>query len=268
MRTHRLRGSRRSTTLALFAAGALTLSACGADDAGTEGADTGAGEGGAVTETPAEPTDPGTGDDQAAQDEPVAQVDDLEGVETQVTVDEAFLEAVTGLGLTPGVVGEAGFDPETGTFTFPITGGDLTVYEEGQVEPAVQGGIEHDGSGLSLTDGTTTVELTDFVVDPGEGVLTGTVSADGEEAASDAPLFSIDDSTMQPLQVDEAAGTATLSGATLVLTQEAADLLNETFGTDALAEGVTVGTATVVVQLPEDAGAGTGTETEGDTEQQ
>jgi len=227
VRTHRLRGSRRSTTLALFAAGALTLSACGADDAGTEGADTGAGEGGAVTETPAEPTDPGTGDDQAAQDEPVAQVDDLEGVETQVTV-----------------------------------------YEEGQVEPAVQGGIEHDGSGLSLTDGTTTVELTDFVVDPGEGVLTGTVSADGEEAASDAPLFSIDDSTMQPLQVDEAAGTATLSGATLVLTQEAADLLNETFGTDALAEGVTVGTATVVVQLPEDAGAGTGTETEGDTEQQ
>jgi hypothetical protein len=47
------------------------------------------------------------------------------------------------------------------------------------VSPFVQGEIDHDGSGLSLTGGGKTVELTDVVVDPGASVLTGNVAVDG-----------------------------------------------------------------------------------------
>ena len=51
------------------------------------------------------------------------------------------------------------------------------------------------GSGLSLTAGGTEVELTDFVIDPGDSTLTGTVSVDGKEAATDALLFDLDGRT-------------------------------------------------------------------------
>lgn len=61
-----------------------------------------------------------------------------------------------------------------------------------------------------------TVELTDFVVDPGKSVLTGTVSVDGEVAAEDAPLFSLDGRTLNPLQVND-NGTAVLEGTTVRL---------------------------------------------------
>jgi hypothetical protein len=45
-------------------------------------------------------------------------------------------------------------------------------YEPGTVSPFVQGELDHDGGGLSLTAGGKTVELTDFVIDPGASVLT------------------------------------------------------------------------------------------------
>jgi hypothetical protein len=233
-----LRTSRRTATLAIFAASALALSACGN---GEEETDTGATapENGAAAEN-------GNGE---AEAEPVADIQGLTGEQTEVIVDPSFVEGITGLGLTPGVVGEATFDEATGTFGFPITGGDVTVYEPGTVDPYVQGLIEHTGSGLSLSDGTTTVELTDFEVDPGESMLMGTVTANGEVAAEDAPLFFLDGSTLQPLQVNEAEGNAVLDGTTVSLTEEAAELLNETFETDALEEFFLVGTARITVAL-------------------
>ena len=51
-------------------------------------------------------------------------------------------------------------------------------------------------SGLSLLAGGALVELTDFVVDPGASVLTGTVSVNGEVAAEGAPLFFLDGRTL------------------------------------------------------------------------
>ena len=36
---------------------------------------------------------------------------------------------------------------------FPITGGDVTYYEPGSRDPFVEGTIEHEGSGLSGTEG-------------------------------------------------------------------------------------------------------------------
>jgi hypothetical protein len=133
------------------------------------------------------------------------------------------------------------------TASFPITGGSVTYYEPGTVSPFVQGTIDHDGSGLSLTGGGKTVELTDFVVDPGTSTLTGTVTVDGEQAATDAPLFFLDGRTLQPLKVNEGNGTAVLQGTTVKLKDESAALLNETFGVDALAGGLKVGVATITV---------------------
>ena len=130
--------------------------------------------------------------------------------------------------------------------SFPITGGNVTYYTPGTESPYVQGEVDHDGSGLSLTGGGKTVELTDFVVDPGKSVLTGKVTVDGEVAAESAPLFFLDGRTLKPLQTGD-DGTAILEGTTVKLKQEAADLLNQTFGVDALTGGFVIGVAKITV---------------------
>ena len=115
------------------------------------------------------------------------------------------------------------------------------------MSPFVQGELDHDGSGLSLTGGGKTVELTDFVIDPGESVLTGTVSVDGEVAAEDAPLFFLDGRTLEPLETT--AAPPSLEGTTVKLKDEAATLLNDTFGTDALKGGLVIGVAKIDLNL-------------------
>ncbi|MBJ7519385.1 MAG: hypothetical protein JHC84_06790 [Solirubrobacteraceae bacterium] len=206
---------------------AFGVAACG-DDEDTESASGGA--------TAAEMTTP----------EPVAQIDELTGRTTAVALDAGFVEALESLKVAPGPVGDAEITEE-GSAVFPITSGNVTYYKPGTVSPFVQGEINHEGSGLSLTAGEKVVELTDFVIDPGASVLTGTVSVDGEVAAESAPLFFLDGGTLEPLKVNEADGTAVLQGTTVELKAEAADLLNETFGIDDLAEGLTIGVATITV---------------------
>lgn len=180
---------------------------------------------------------------------PVASIDELTGESTAVALDSGFVEALTSLEVTPGPVGDA--TVEDGTATFPITGGNVTVYEPGAVDPYVQGMIMHQGSGLSLTKGDTEVELTDFVVDPGNpAVLTGKVTAGEEVVAESVKLFDLDGSTLEPISTDAEAGTATLTGTTVNLSQEAATALNGAFETDALKGGTTVGIATITVALP------------------
>ncbi len=184
----------------------------------------------------------------AAQKEtpkPVAQIDQLTGRTTAVALDAGFVEALGQLKLTPAAVGDAKITKK-GSAVFPITGGNVTYYKPGTVSPYVQGRIDHEGSGLSLTGGGKKVELTDFVVDPGKSVLTGKVSVDGKVAAESAPLFFLDGRTLEPLKVKD-NGTAVLQGTTVKFKQEAADLLNQTFGVDALKGGFVVGVATITV---------------------
>jgi len=177
---------------------------------------------------------------------PVAQIDSLTGKTTAVKLDAGFVEALEMLKVTPGPVGDAKIT-EAGSAVFPITGGNVTYFEPGSVSPYVQGMIEHEGSGLSLEAGGKKVELTDFVVDPGESVLTGTVSVDGEEAApAGTPLFFLDGRTLEPLEAKE-NGTAVLQGTTVKLKAEAAELLNMTFGIEDLQEGLEIGTAKITV---------------------
>lgn len=211
--------------LAMVATGgmlALTLAACGGSSVGTD-------------------------DAPKADASPVAALTNLTGEKTEVVVDAGFLAGLQSLKLTPGVVGTATLT--NGTLAFPITGGDATYYTPGTRTPYVESNIKHDGSGISLTDGKTKVELTNFVVDAGDSILTGDVSANGTSVVKGAPLFFLDGRTLQPLQVDKAAGTGVLFGTTVSLTKEAADLLNKTYGTDALAEFFKVGVARITLKL-------------------
>ena len=182
----------------------------------------------------------------SAGPEPVAEIQSLSGRTTDVSLDQGFVEALGALKLTPAPVGD-GAITKAGVARFPITGGNVTYYEPGSVSPFVQGELSHDGSGLSLTGGGKTVELTDFVIDPGASVLTGTVAVDGDVAAKDAPLFFLDGRTLEPLRANDT--TATLEGTTVKLKDEAATLLNDTFGTDALAGGLVVGVAKLTLDL-------------------
>ena len=213
------------TALAATAALALGATACGGSDSGT--------------------TSTGTTTTKTDAVKPVAEIPALSGKDTAVTLDAGFVKALGSLKLTPAPVGSAQIS-KAGVASFPITGGNVTYYKPGTESPFVQGMIDHDGSGLSLTGGGKKVELTDFEVDPGKSVLTGKVSVDGEVAAESAPLFFLDGRTLKPLETG-ADNTAILEGTTVKLKQEAADLLNQTFGTDALKAGFVIGTAKITV---------------------
>ena len=176
---------------------------------------------------------------------PVATIPSLSGKDTAVTLDKGFVEALGRLKLIPAPLGSAQIS-KAGVASFPITGGNVTYYTPGTESPYVQGEIDHDGSGLSLTGAGKTVELTDFEVDPGRSVLTGKVTVDGAVAAESAPLFFLDGRTLKPLETND-NGTAVLEGTTVKLKQEAADLLDQTFGTEALKAGFVIGVAKITV---------------------
>ena len=192
-------------------------------------------------------SDDSTGEQTSAEDvKPAAQIDNLTGVDTQVTFDSGFVDALTKLEVTPGPVGDAEISKD-GVASFPITGGNVTYYDPASpVRPYVQGVIDHEGSGLSLTAGKTEVDLTDFVIDPGTSELTGTVSVNGKEAATDAVLFDLDGSTLNPLKTN-ADGSATLEGTTVLLSDDAASLLNDTFGITDLQGGIVIGISSITV---------------------
>jgi hypothetical protein len=190
-------------------------------------------------ETPAAPS-------VEADPQPLASIPELDGAQTEVTLDQGFVDAITSLGLTPGVLGTATLTD--GVLSFPITGGNVDYYDPNEdYRPYVQGSISHDGSGISLSNGTTTVELTDFRIDPGTSQLFGTVSANGTEVGQDIYIFNLDGSTLNPLETD-ADGNAVLEGTTVLISPDAAGLLNDTFGTDAVTDQLVVGIAKITAK--------------------
>ncbi|GAW50877.1 MULTISPECIES: hypothetical protein [unclassified Nocardioides] len=179
----------------------------------------------------------------AAAPKPVAAIDALQGETTAIALDKGFTDALTALKLTPGVVGTAKL--EDGSLIFPITGGNVTVFKPGEVSPYVIGQVQHEGSGLSLTAGGTTVELTNFNVDPGVSRVYGDVSVNGKVAVTNAFLFQLDGRTLQPLQTE--GSNAILEGTKVEISADAAPLLNQTFKTDAVKPGLLVGIAKITV---------------------
>jgi hypothetical protein len=184
---------------------------------------------------------------QVARPEPVASLSAIPaGGSTAVALDADFVAALGTLGLTPATLGDATL--ADGSISFPITGGTVTVFDKSSgYRPYVQGTLLHEGSGLSLTAGGTTVELTGFTIDPGTPArLFGDVAVNGQQAVASAPLFDLDGTTLNPISMD-AEGNAVLQGTTVKLSPEAAELLNSTFGTDALQGGLVIGIATITV---------------------
>ncbi|WP_213813697.1 hypothetical protein [Glaciihabitans sp. dw_435] len=177
---------------------------------------------------------------------PLATIATLDGVDTQVTLDQGFVDALASLKLTAGVVGTATLTD--GALHFPITGGNVKYFDpKASYRPFVQGEIDHDGSGISLTAGSTVVELTNFVIDPGTSRLTGTVTANGTKVADDVYIFNLDGSTLKPLSTD-ADGNAVLEGTRVLVSPDAAALLNKTFNTDAVTDTLLVGIAKITAK--------------------
>ena len=214
------------SAVVLTAALSLSLSACGSNDT-------------------AKTANGGSGTTDA---KPLAALTNLTGTSTAVKLDPMFLAGLTSLKLTPGVVGTAKLTE--GSLIFPITGGSATYYKPGSRSPYVESSIKHEGSGISLTDGKTKVELTNFVVDAGKSMLMGDVSANGASVVKGAPLFFLDGSTLKPLDTTTEAGKGILEGTKVELTKAAADLLNTTYKVTALKPFFPVGIAKITLALP------------------
>ena len=176
---------------------------------------------------------------------PLANIATLTGKSTAVKLDSGFTGALTTLGLTPSMLGTGTLTD--GSVSFPITGGNVKYYQKGQVDPYVQGDIQHQGSGLQLAAGATSVQLTNFDINPGNSKLYGDVAVNNAPYASHVYLFNLDGSTLQPLQSNAADGTAVLTGTRVLVSPDAAAALDKVFNTTAVMPGLLVGIATITV---------------------
>lgn len=143
------------------------------------------------------------------------------GGATSVTFNPTFLSL--GLNVTP--IGSATLDGATATF--PITGGTLNTNTSLAL-------IEHDGSGLTLDDGTSFLDLENFLINTGTPGITGDATLDGGFVGN-VPLFELG------------------AGLEVLLTAAAADVLDATFlgDTNALVGGEEIGNAVTSPVVPE-----------------
>ena len=179
----------------------------------------------------------------SSKPEPVAVIDQLQGNTTSVKLDKGFTDALGSLGLTPGVIGTAKLT--NGSLVFPITGGNVSVFEPGSVPNYVVGQIQHEGSGFSLSAGGTTVQIGNLNVDPGISKVYGDVAVNGEDFASSVIIFDLNGSTLKPLA--SKGKTATLEGTKVLLSKTAAGALGQVFKTDAVKPGLLIGIAKIQV---------------------
>lgn len=131
-------------------------------------------------------------------------------------------------GLSVGGLGSAQLSPGSDGIPlayFPVTGGTLNT-------ATFAGTIQHAGSGLSLSTAAATVNLSNFVIDTGAGLLSGNVAVGGT-ALGVVPLFSLGSSGI---------ATAPFS---LSLTSAAAGALSSVFGIPNLT-GALIGNANTI----------------------
>ncbi|HMD45008.1 MAG TPA: hypothetical protein VKG43_02530, partial [Acidimicrobiales bacterium] len=170
----------------------------------------------------------------------VAAISRLTGTSTSLVLNPKTAAALTSLGIQAGVTG--GATASGGTVTFPITGGSVVIHTNHSYRPGyVDGVVLHQGSGLTLAKGSTTVSLTDFTIDPGDSVLYGNVN--GQVGAANVPLLQLDG---RSLKISTSGGAVHLDGTVANLTPTAATALNQAFGTTAFTAGTPLGTAHIV----------------------
>jgi hypothetical protein len=171
----------------------------------------------------------------------VTAIPSLTGSGTSVQIDAGTAGALKSLGVALAPTGTATFESSTSTITFPITSGYAEIHSDLNAKPGyIQGSIAHDGSGFSLTAGSTKVELSNFVVDPGGSMLYGTVGGTPK-----VPLLFLDGTNVK---IGSDGGNVVLDGTVAKLTDTAAGALNKAFNVTALTAGIPLGTVHLVAK--------------------
>jgi hypothetical protein len=195
--------------------------------------------GGSTTGSPQSGSSSAPSSAPSASPSPQAEIAQLKGVDTAVAVDPAVLQALTQLGVKPTPTGTGKLTMQYGpTLDFPITGGNVKIYDKTQVTPYVQGIVHHDGSGLQFSAKGKTLTVQNFDIDPGTSMLTAEVKEMGNARV---PLFILDGSKLQISK--DAQGRAKLDGTKVELTETAAGALNKTFGVTAFKANMLIGIA-------------------------
>ena len=177
----------------------------------------------------------------SAKADMVTAIPSLSGVGTSVAIDAGTAGALKSLGVSLAPSGNATFDAATSTITFPITSGYAEIHSDLTHQPGyIVGSIEHAGSGFTLSSGSTTVDLSDFVVDPGNSMLYGTVGG-----TPGIPLLFLDGTNVK---VSTDQGNVVLDGTVAKLTDTAAAALNKAFNTSAVPAGLPLGVVHLVAK--------------------
>lgn len=166
--------------------------------------------------------------------------DTIEGGRTVVTLAGSFVSALDSLGVSPGTVSPT--ELRGTTLNFPVTGGAIDL-------DTASGQILHSG-GLTLTAGNNDVKLQSFIVDTtsSQPVITGLVVVNGKLAGR-IPLFNLTLPSVLTLPLKPSDEVLKLKDVGVTLTATAAAALNEVFGIKALAGGLEIGTADVLMIL-------------------
>lgn len=151
----------------------------------------------------------------------------LSGGSTTLSLEPSTAAALQSLGVSAAPIDPASAGADG--IAFPVTGGKLKL-------STLRGHIAHSG-GLSLTAGSTRVELTEFDID-----LDSTPDLEVRANGRHLDAFDLD---LGAATVTRDAVGAQASGVIVKLSREGAKALNRAFGVSAFSGGLTIGTATV-----------------------
>jgi hypothetical protein len=151
---------------------------------------------------------------------------------TSLAVDAGAAAALASQGIVPGLIAPASANSD-GSLAFPIT--------RGRVDARTFAGLVRHSGGLSLTKGTTRVELTRFDIE-----IDGTPQLTALVGGSRVPILDLD---LSGLTQSIDGLDVTLGNVRATLTAQAAAALNQAFGTTAFSEGLLLGVATVRAEL-------------------
>jgi hypothetical protein len=162
--------------------------------------------------------------------------------DTSVTTAPGIAAALLGHGIVPLAVlpgtegASVGSSGVAVTFAFPVTGGWVNL-------STLHGSIRHSG-GILFTDPATSkqIEVSDFVINIHEGVLTAEVNGD---AGARVPLL---DLSLAHATVHAGRHQVKVTGIVLTLTKTAASALDATFGTTLFTAGLRLGTASTTLK--------------------
>lgn len=175
MRPHRTQTSFQPRRLRLGAAASgfaalLLVTGCGPSGEAPEAAPAATGEADATTEAPAAES---SASGSAAGGGESVTIEQPDGGQTQLTLDQGFLDTLRTLQVDVQPVAPATI--EGSTFSFPVSSGTVTVDPEGGSGDPFMGTLEHEG-GLQMSALGRSVEFTNLILDADSGEVTAEVN--------------------------------------------------------------------------------------------